>query len=71
VLTSLPGESRRMMQVYRANCDYLSPEASFSEGTYVLRVLAAADTTAGRGCQKAIDVHEAWEREMERRNPQM
>jgi hypothetical protein len=69
VVTSMSGESRRMMQIYEANCDYLSPEASFPEATYVLRVLAVADSSAGSACRKAIEDQRASEHEIERRNP--
>jgi hypothetical protein len=69
VVTSMSGESRRMMQIYEANCDYLSPEASFPEATYVLRVLAVADSSAGSACRKAIEEQRASEREIIRRNP--
>jgi hypothetical protein len=69
VVTSMSGESRRMMQIYEANCDYLSPEASFPEATYVLRVLAVADSAAGSACRKAIEEQRASEREIIRRNP--
>jgi 4-amino-4-deoxy-L-arabinose transferase-like glycosyltransferase len=69
VVTSMSGESRRMMQIYEANCDYLSPEASFPEATFVLHVLAAADSAVGQACKKAIEVQRASEREIERRNP--